>query len=156
MTKIFLTTACLALVMAGWAQSPRVVTAEAYARAESMLTYNTEPLIDRAGVQPVWLPGGLFWYRVLTPAGAEFVLVDAAKKTRTVYLSRAALASGLASSTRNTVTLSDGEERRGRGGRGSGNEVASPDGKRIAFLRDYNLWVREVATGQEVQLTTDG
>jgi dipeptidyl-peptidase-4 len=32
----------------------------------------------------------------------------------------------------------------------------SPDGKRQAFIRDWNLWVRDVATGQEKQLTTDG
>lgn len=34
--------------------------------------------------------------------------------------------------------------------------VASPDGKRAAFIRDYNLWVRDVATGRETQLTRDG
>jgi len=32
----------------------------------------------------------------------------------------------------------------------------SPDGKRAAFIRAYNLWVRDVATGHETQLTTDG
>jgi dipeptidyl-peptidase 4 len=32
----------------------------------------------------------------------------------------------------------------------------SPDGKRAVFLRDWNLWVREIATGAEKQLTTDG
>ncbi|MGI8546634.1 MAG: DPP IV N-terminal domain-containing protein [Gemmatimonadaceae bacterium] len=32
----------------------------------------------------------------------------------------------------------------------------SPDGKRAAFIRDWNLWVRDVATGRETQLTTDG
>jgi len=36
------------------------------------------------------------------------------------------------------------------------NEVLSPDGKRAAFIKDYNLWVRNVATGEETQLTTDG
>ena len=35
-------------------------------------------------------------------------------------------------------------------------EVLSPDGRRAAFIRDFNLWVREVATGRERQLTTDG
>ena len=35
-------------------------------------------------------------------------------------------------------------------------EVLSPDGARAAFIRDHNLWVREVATGTETQLTTDG
>jgi dipeptidyl aminopeptidase/acylaminoacyl peptidase len=45
----------------------------------------------------------------------------------------------------------------GRGGRGSGAAgVASPDGKRAVFIRDWNLWVRDVATSQEKQLTTDG
>jgi len=34
--------------------------------------------------------------------------------------------------------------------------VLSPDGKRAAFIRDWNLWVRDVASGRETQLTTDG
>src|SRR2546425_610936 len=36
------------------------------------------------------------------------------------------------------------------------NGVVAPDGKRVAFIRDYNLWARELASGQETQLTTDG
>ncbi|HSU51124.1 MAG TPA: DPP IV N-terminal domain-containing protein [Segetibacter sp.] len=32
----------------------------------------------------------------------------------------------------------------------------SPDGKRAVFIRDYNLWVRDVETNKETQLTTDG
>jgi hypothetical protein len=32
----------------------------------------------------------------------------------------------------------------------------SPDQKRGAFIRDWNLWVRDLATGAETQLTTDG
>ena len=36
------------------------------------------------------------------------------------------------------------------------NAVPSPDRKRAAFIRDYNLWVRDLASGQEIQLTTDG
>ncbi len=34
-------------------------------------------------------------------------------------------------------------------------DVASPNGKWVAFTRKDNLWVREAATGQETQLTTD-
>ncbi|MDQ6736796.1 MAG: S9 family peptidase [Gemmatimonadota bacterium] len=34
--------------------------------------------------------------------------------------------------------------------------AVSPDGKTIAFIRDWNLWVRDVASGKEKQLTTDG
>ncbi|MEE8135097.1 MAG: DPP IV N-terminal domain-containing protein, partial [Gemmatimonadales bacterium] len=36
------------------------------------------------------------------------------------------------------------------------NVVLSPDGTRAAFIREHNLWVREVTTGDETQLTTDG
>ncbi len=35
-------------------------------------------------------------------------------------------------------------------------EVLSPDESQAAFIRDWNLWVRDVATGEETQLTTDG
>src|ERR1700733_7149459 len=34
--------------------------------------------------------------------------------------------------------------------------VLSPDKTKAAFIRSWNLWVREVATGKETQLTTDG
>jgi dipeptidyl-peptidase-4 len=32
----------------------------------------------------------------------------------------------------------------------------SPDKTKAAFIRDWNLWVRDMATGKETQLTTDG
>jgi dipeptidyl aminopeptidase/acylaminoacyl peptidase len=36
------------------------------------------------------------------------------------------------------------------------NEVVSPDGKKSAFIKDFNLWVKDLSTGKETQLTTDG
>ena len=42
------------------------------------------------------------------------------------------------------------------GGKGGDPGVLSPDKTRAAFIRDWNLWVRDVATGKETQLTTDG
>ncbi len=36
------------------------------------------------------------------------------------------------------------------------NERLSPDGRWAAFSRDENLWVRSVASGEEIQLSTDG
>jgi dipeptidyl aminopeptidase/acylaminoacyl peptidase len=35
-------------------------------------------------------------------------------------------------------------------------DVASPDGRWVAFERDENLWIREVASGEEVRLSDDG
>ncbi|MBV9879891.1 MAG: DPP IV N-terminal domain-containing protein [Gemmatirosa sp.] len=43
------------------------------------------------------------------------------------------------------------------GGAGRGGSAAtSPNGKLSAFIRDWNLWLRDLATGQERQLTNDG
>jgi len=45
---------------------------------------------------------------------------------------------------------------RGRGRRRAEIETASPDGKKVAYIKDYNLWVRDVESHKETQLTTDG
>ncbi len=47
---------------------------------------------------------------------------------------------------------------RGAGGRGAGggNEVLSPDGKRAIYIKDWNLWVHDIASDKQTQLTTDG
>lgn len=39
---------------------------------------------------------------------------------------------------------------------GRDEAVVSPDGTKAAFIRDWNLWVRDIATGEEKPLTTDG
>ncbi|SFS05906.1 Dipeptidyl aminopeptidase/acylaminoacyl peptidase [Granulicella pectinivorans] len=44
----------------------------------------------------------------------------------------------------------------GRGGRNRAAAELSPDKKKQAFIRDWNLWIRDVKTGEETQLTTDG
>ena len=40
--------------------------------------------------------------------------------------------------------------------RSSERGIVSPDKLKIAFIRDYNLWMRDSASGKETQLTTDG
>jgi dipeptidyl-peptidase-4 len=42
------------------------------------------------------------------------------------------------------------------GGRPRNAIDVSPDKTKAAFIRDWNLWVRDVATGKETQLTRDG
>jgi dipeptidyl-peptidase 4 len=54
-------------------------------------------------------------------------------------------------------TAARGTEGGRAGGRAAGRvDVPAPDGKRSVFIRDWNLWVRDTATGQERQLTKDG
>lgn len=147
MKNISFSTATLVLFIAaavGLAQQPaaqtRQLTAADYARAEKMLSYGTAPLIDRAGARPTFLPDGRFWYRVLTPTGGEYVLFDPATGTRKADPDKAKL--GIPASPPGSAARP--------------NEVLSPDGKRAAFIRDWNLWLRDTTTGRETQLTTDG
>jgi dipeptidyl aminopeptidase/acylaminoacyl peptidase len=60
------------------------------------------------------------------------------------------------SCTSTPVAARDGGRRTGGGPGGANPQVVSPDGKRAAFIREFNLWVRDTATGAETQLTTDG
>jgi dipeptidyl-peptidase 4 len=130
------------------AQQQRVLTSADYDRAVRMLQPALNPLVIGGNVVATWLPDDRFWYRNTTLAGAETVVIDPVRKSRAPY------------------TPAGGDSasggRGGRGGRGGGrgggggNAVTSPDGKRAVFIRDYNLFARDVASGQERQLTTDG
>jgi dipeptidyl aminopeptidase/acylaminoacyl peptidase len=144
----------LALAFAGFAASipisgqQRALTADDYARAEKFLAAATTPLVLRSAVRPTFLDDGRFWYRVTTEKGNEAFIVDPATGAKSPCDLPACTAAAPGA---------------GRGGRGGGapgaaarNDIPSPDGKRTAFVRDYNLWVRDVATSKETQLTTDG
>jgi dipeptidyl-peptidase-4 len=135
----------------------RVVTAAVYARAEKFLAAATTPLVSRLTVQPTWLPDGKFWYRNTTPTGTETVLVDPIARRRIVCIPEQADCRAANIPAAPAAAEPAGRGRAGGGGRGGGgNQALSPDGKRAAFIRDFNLWVRDVATGQETALTTDG
>jgi dipeptidyl-peptidase 4 len=127
------------LSTAAFAQQ-KVFTAADYDRAVKMLSFNTSPLVDRGSVNPTFLPDGRFWYRALTPTGAEYVLINPADGSR-----------------RAAAKLADLGILQREGGRGSNPfAIASPDGKREAYIKDFNLWVKDLASGKETQLTTDG
>lgn len=36
------------------------------------------------------------------------------------------------------------------------NSITSPDGRYAAYIQDWNLWVRDMETGDDIQLTEDG
>ena len=100
MNKFLLTVIpCCALVLAAQAQQRPVLTEKDYERAESFLSYGTEPLIDNNGVRPEWLAGDKFWYRNLNAQGSEFILVDPAKGTRKQAFDHGKLATALSAAT---------------------------------------------------------
>jgi dipeptidyl-peptidase 4 len=125
----------------GVAQQPRVLTADDYARAEKMLGYNTSLLVDRGAVRPTFLPDGAFWYQTLTPTGREFVFINPATGERKTAANQAELLANY------TIPASLNKDP---------NAVVSPDGSKAVFIRDWNLWLRNLNTGKETQLTTDG
>jgi dipeptidyl-peptidase-4 len=73
-----------------------------------------------------------------------------------------------ATGTKAPCTLPQCAAAEGRGGRGgragqaaggrgaTRTDAPSPDGKRTAYIKNWNLWVRDIASGRETQLTTDG
>ena len=192
---IFCTTAFYAS-----AQQPKSLTTQDYQHAESFMSYGVQQYIDHGSVNPNWLPGDKFWYRVLTAQGSEFILVDPAKGTKTAAFDQQKLAAAISKATGKTYTASmlpfqtfnysadnnsitfraDGKQWKydpqtqtvindtsqmrgnmgrqggGRFGGGRGNEILSPDGSKAAFIKDWNLWVRDVKTNEQKQLTTDG
>jgi dipeptidyl aminopeptidase/acylaminoacyl peptidase len=142
------------------AQSARVYTAADYDAAVKFLAPGVAGLVSGGAVTPNWQPDGRFFYYNNAGSAAEIIAVDPARKTR--------VACPAASATCGGITIppaaAGGRGAGGRGGRGGGGRggaapnagVLSPDGTKAAFIRNWNLWVRDVASGRERALTTDG
>ena len=138
MNKYWLTVTACTLAISTNAQQ-KALTVKDYERAESFMGYNTAKYIDHAGVQPNWLEGDKFWYTTKSESTEQTFLVDPVKKTKTL--------------TTEYKNGSQSSPSRRFGGR---NEVLSPDGKKAILIKDYNLFVKDVASGNLTQLTTDG
>jgi dipeptidyl-peptidase-4 len=162
------------------------VTKGDYKRAESMLSSNTSGLISGATVRPVWLDADRFWYRNSIEDGSEYILVNTIDRKRDIAFDHKLIASSLSKATGNSNKASylpfssfDFAETEDaivvnlRGKRykcfidGSkaieeeidnipANSIVSPDGEWTAFIRDCNLWISDINTGKEIQLTEDG
>lgn len=112
-----------------------------YQNAVAMLSGNVNKLIDNA-IQPQWLPDGKLWYRLTSQNSSEYILFNPADGKKITAPSAKEL-------------FQKGPVERGSS-YGSPNEVLSPDGKYSAFIRDWNLYIRDIATGTVKPLTTDG
>ena len=139
----------IALAFSAVAQTgdKKIVTTAEYEQATKSLGFNTSKLIYRGNVSPNWLPDGKFWYTVSVPGGVEYVLIDPADGSRKTGPDKKSILPDAA----NAPETGAFNRRAGRG-----FQIPSPDGKKVAFIRDWNLWVREVGSNKETQLTTDG
>jgi dipeptidyl aminopeptidase/acylaminoacyl peptidase len=185
-TTTLRTAAALALLLAGTANAQtRALTADDYARAEKFLNYNTNRLVLHVAAQPTWVGDDRLWYRTTTENGTEFFQIDAATGARSAAFDQAKVAAAFSaaarasyttyrlpfnqvdfSADRKSISFNSGGSRwtcdvggvkcEGKARAQGPPTVTSPDGKRDAFIRNYNLWVRETASGRETQLTKDG
>lgn len=130
---------CAIVVIGQVKYEPEKVTKEDYARAESFLSAATNPLIYKASIRPQWINEKQFWYKNNLPEGTEYVLVDASKKTRKAASDPEKLSEKLNTKPQPFVS-----------------SATSPDGNWKAFIKEYNLWIRNTDSGDEKQLTTDG
>jgi len=157
-----------------------------YEAAERLLPHQVKRLVFSGHVKPNWIGGGdRFWYANTTRAGTEFMIVDPESGTRTPALETVeraeALATALGPATDpNNIPIRGLEVRDGEPLRlhvdaqtwlcdpstpavklapepaPAYDESISPDGKWAVVLRDYNLVLRQRATGIERPLTRDG
>jgi dipeptidyl aminopeptidase/acylaminoacyl peptidase len=136
-------------------------TAADYERARRMLAPSLAGLVVGGSVTPNWSSDGRFWYRNTTLGGEETIVIDPARRSRVRCDATATECAGLP--IRADAARDAGGFRGGRGGGAQGPRsstgaplTVSPDGHKGAFVRDWNLWLRDMDTGQEHALTTDG
>ena len=77
-------------------------------------------------------------------------------KTAILTVSERRFRCALGDSYQCTEELIDAGSTGRKGRRNLTEAVLSPDGKRAVFIRNWNLWVRDMGTREEKQLTTDG
>jgi dipeptidyl-peptidase-4 len=127
-----------------------------------------------------------FWYRRSAPSGAQFILVDAEKNTSVPAFDLERLAAALSRTDQKQYSSSDLPFREFEFADGNksihftidqadwtcslgnydcqktatasrnANEEISPNKRWAAFVKDHNLFVRDVSTGTDMQLTRDG
>ncbi len=147
MKKIFIIQALIAFfTVAAYAQSDKkILTTADYDQATKALGFNAGKLVYRYNVNPNWLPDSKFWYSVSVPGGVQYVLINPADGSRKTGPDKKSI----------LPDAPGGAATAGRR-RGGAMESVSPDGKKAAFIKDWNLWVRDLDTKKETQLTTDG
>jgi dipeptidyl-peptidase 4 len=183
MKKLYML-AVLAMLFAGCTQKILITEAH-YERAENFLQPNLSKLVYHLNVQPNWLADSSgFWHVTQTRQGKRFFLSSLKEQTTFEAFDHQQLASLLAGESAKPVDAADlpfsritirenrniefifddtpwqfdsnaGELKRLEK-REEKLQGISPDGRYQAFTKDYNLFVRNLETGEEQQLSNGG
>ncbi|MGM0589554.1 MAG: DPP IV N-terminal domain-containing protein [Bacteroidota bacterium] len=161
------------------------VTAEDYQRAEQMLWQNTHQKVYQTVNSPIWQANDQLIYTTRSVEGLQYMLVNPETGDRQPAFDHQQLADQLSKIMERDIPASqlplgdielsaDGQIMTfsANGDRFSTNlatyetkrldpnkkwdETFSPDGKWAAYIKDYNLWVRNTETDEKIQLTQDG
>jgi len=171
-------------VLAPTLLSANQLTNDDYKRAEQQLSNHTSKLVTGTVDYPLWSENGTLVYRSHTESGNQFYKVDIKNNKKSLAFDHKKLADSLARITESEinhdklpfyqVTFSSTTDIKisvkGKSYQcdltsylcqldtltKKRNENLSPNGKRAVFIRDHNLWLRDLASNKESQLTTDG
>ncbi len=176
---------CLLVAFINCSEENESITLQDYERAEKFLGVNTSPLVYGTFSSPEWQSNERLIYRTTTNQGTVYMYADPVNNVRDLAFDHEKLAnsiSGLDSEEHLPYELSlrsinlDDEGKfisYSIGGKryktdlsnyetleikslSKRNEYVSPNGKRAAFIRNYNLWIRDTESDKENQLTFDG
>ncbi|MFT6204825.1 MAG: dipeptidyl-peptidase-4 [Spirosomataceae bacterium] len=124
------------------AQSGKTLSTSDYQKAVNMLDDNLDKYIDN-DIHPRWTSDGRVLYASKVNGAETYKLFNPDTKKFVTAATSAELYSKGSIPTEESKPYNR-------------NEITSPDGKHVAFIKDWNLWTREISTGKEKALTTDG
>ncbi|HKI44057.1 MAG TPA: DPP IV N-terminal domain-containing protein [Balneolales bacterium] len=155
---------------------------QAYQRAKQFLPSHTESLVHNVISDATWQIGGRLLYLDKKADGSRFMIAYPATGEKSVAFDQNKLAKALSDIEGEKIDpdhLYLRDMRLSPDGKhlevtvsgttygcnletynceyvASGDEVISPDGTKAVYIKDYNLWMRDLRTGQPTQLTFDG
>lgn len=161
------------------------VTIEDYKRAEQFLEENTSDKVLGNVAGQSWTSAGVLIYNTQTSEGVKYILANPSAGERKEAFDHQRLADSLSALTDSVMDPHDlslralelSEDGKVLSYQIHGDhyktdlttyktstappekkyeEILSPDGKKAAYIKDYNLWIRNTETGERTQLTTDG
>lgn len=160
-----------------------IVTLEDYKRAEKFLSVNTTPLVYGIISNITWINENEFLYTTSVDGGEKFMLGNVLEKSKEPAFDHEKMATAISEITGSKQTPHDLQLRnltyldqqlsfslQGQQysvnlndysitkiqSKIQRNEFLSPDGKKAAYIKDFNLWIRNTETNARKQLTFDG
>ncbi len=162
------------------------VTVWDYRRAEQLLSWNLQSKVLGSNIRPEWIDDDRFWYRVRTVDGYRFFRVNPDETEKIAAFDQEKLAQSLAKVLDKRISawqlpfstfryakdelairfvaddikwecdLVQYECLEADASARPDNSVLSPDKKWAAYIRDHNLRVRNLESGEDVALTKSG